>query len=116
MGGLSEREYKEKLSKILENANKGTKNVREKFAKIEEIRVDALRKVEEIKRSADQDLDKVLIDITKSRDLVTESKDRLQTEIIKVRGKIEEEYNYLRNRISETIVPKIKEPELEFQS
>jgi hypothetical protein len=116
MGGLSEREYKEKLNKILENANKGTKSVREKFAEIEEIRVDALKKVEEIKRSADQDLDKVLIDITKSRDLVTESKDRLQTEIIKVRGKIEEKYNYLRNRISETIVPKIKEPELEFQS
>jgi hypothetical protein len=105
MGGPSEREYKEKLNKILENANKGVRDVREKFAKIEEIRVDALKKTEEMKRSADHDIDKILIEITKSKDLAIESKERLRSEISALRSKTEQSYSNLKKRISETLVP-----------
>jgi predicted nuclease with TOPRIM domain len=105
MGGTSEREFREKLSKILENANKGAKDVREKFANIQKIKVEALKKTEEMKRSADQEIDKTMINITKSQDLAAESKTRLQTEISDLRTKTERLYTDLKKRISETMVP-----------
>ena len=105
MGGPSEREYKEKLNKILENANKRAKEVREKFAEIQKVKVEALKKTEEMKRSADHDVDKMMIDITKSQDLALESKERLRTEISNLRKGIEQSYTDLKKRISETMVP-----------
>ena len=105
MGGTSEREFREKLNKILENANKGAKDVREKFANIQKIKVEALKKTEEMKRSAENDIDKIMINITKSQDLAVESKGRLQKEISDLRVKIEHTYADLKKRISDTMVP-----------
>jgi hypothetical protein len=105
MGGPSEREYREKLNKILENASKRASDVREKFTQIQKIKVEALKKTEEIKRSADHDIDKVMMEITKSQDLAIESKERLRMEISSLRNNIAQTHNDLRNRISETMVP-----------
>jgi len=105
MGGPSEREYREKLNKILENTNKRAKDVREKFAQIQKIKVDALKKTEEMKRSTDHDIDKAMMEITKSQDLAIESKERLHTEISNLRNNIDRTYVDLKKRISETMVP-----------
>ncbi len=105
MGGTSEREYREKLSKILEKTNKGARDVHGRFANIQKIKVEALKKTEEMKRSADHEIDKTMIEITKSQDLAVESKGRLQAEISDLRSKIEQSYTDLKRRISETMVP-----------
>ncbi len=106
MGPASEREFKEKLNKILTEANKKGKDIRERFSNLEQIKVETLKKVEEMKRNADKDLDKALIRITKSKDLVTESKERLQKDITDLRKEVEEKYTDLKKRISETLTPK----------
>lgn len=105
MGGPSEREYREKLNKILENVNNEVRDVREKFAKIEKIRVDALKKTEEMKHSADHIIDKMEIEITKSKDLAIESRERLHSEIVALKNEIKEKYTDIKKRISETMVP-----------
>lgn len=112
MGGPSEREYREKLNKMLENTNNGAKDVREKFAHIQKIKVDALKKTEEMKRSTGHEIDKAMIEITKSQDLAVESKERLQAEISNLRNKIEQIYTDLKKRISETMVPRQVAPEI----
>jgi predicted nuclease with TOPRIM domain len=111
MGGPSEREYREKLNRILEKTNKGAKDVRDKFAQIQKTKLEALKKAEEMKQSADQDIDKTMIEITKSQDLAKESKERLQTEISNLKSNIEQIYADLKNRISQTLVPAQPAPE-----
>lgn len=105
MAGPSEREFREKLHKMLENMNKGANDVRGKFANIQKIKTDALKKVEDMKRSADRDIDKAMLDITRSQDLAVESKERLQKEISELKDKIEHIYGDLKKRVSETMVP-----------
>jgi cytidylate kinase len=112
MGGPSEREYREKLNKILDNTNKKAKDVRDKFAQIQKMKVEALKKAEEMKRSSDQDIDKAMREITKSQDLAVESKERLHTEISTLRNTIEQTYTDLKKRISETLVPEPAAPEI----
>lgn len=105
LAGPSEREFREKLHKILGNMNNGANDVRGKFANIQKIKVDALKKTEDMKRSADREIDKTTLDITKSQDLAVESKERLQKEITELKDKIEHIYADLKKRVSETIVP-----------
>lgn len=105
MGGPSEREYREKLGKILENSNKRAKDVREKFTQIQKTKDEALSKTEELKHSAEQDMDKAMMEITKSQDLAIESKERLRQEISSLRSNIDQTYRDLKHRISETMVP-----------
>jgi len=105
MGGLSEREYKEKLHKMVQNVNNGVKDVRDRFAKIQQIRAEILKKTEEIKRSIHHDIDKMEIEITKSKDLAMESKERLRSEIFALKNEIEEKYTDLKRRVSEVTVP-----------
>ncbi len=112
MGGPSEREYREKLNKILENTNKRAKDVREKFAQIQKIKVEALKKAEEMKRSADHDIDKTMMEITKSQDLAIESKERLRMEISSLRNDVDQTYTDIKTRISETMVPSQIAPEI----
>lgn len=106
LGSTSEREYSEKTNKIRDKLNKGVKDARDKFADIEKIKVEALKKTEDLKRSADQEVAKIEIEIGKSKDLATESKERLRTEINSLKREIEEKYTDLKKRISETITPK----------
>ena len=82
MGGTSECEYREKSTKMSGKLSKREKDVREAFAKIEKMKVEASKKSEEMRRSVEHDLDKTERDITKSKDLATESKKRLRSEIV----------------------------------
>jgi chromosome segregation ATPase len=88
-----------------EKLNNGVKDAREKLANIEKIKVEALKKTEETKHSADQEVTKMEIDIGKSKDLAIESKERLRTEISSLKREIQEKYTDLKKRISETITP-----------
>jgi hypothetical protein len=105
MGNLSEREYREKMNKIREKMNKKSKDVKNEFAKLEKIKVNLLKKTEEIRHDAEHEIDKMQGDITKSKDLAPESKKRLQSEIVTIKSEIHEEYSLLKTRIAEAIIP-----------
>lgn len=109
MGGPSEREYREKLNKIREKLNKRAKDVRSDFARIEKLKVEALKKTEEIRRSIDHDVDRIERDIVKSKDLAPESKQRLQVDIMHLKTEVGEKHAELRTRISETLIPSYAE-------
>jgi len=106
MGGTSEREYIEKISKIKEKILKTEKDVKNDFAKIEKIKLDTLKKTEEMRRSAENDLEKVEKGILKSKDLTTESRQRLNSEIAVLKSEIGQRYTELKTQISKAIEPK----------
>lgn len=105
MGGTSEREYTEKLNKISEKLNKRAKDIRKEFTKIEKMKVEALKKSEEARRSAQRDIDRIDEKILKSKDLAPESKKRLRSEIMVLKSEIKEEYVELKTQISKTLIP-----------
>ena len=107
MAGPSEREYREKLNKITENLNKRAKNIRKDFEKLEKMKVNAMKKTEEVRISTDQDIDKIEKDVIKSKDLAPESKQRLHSEIQLLKNRTKERYSQLRARISETMIPTV---------
>ncbi len=109
MGGPSEREYKSKLDKIREKTAQRAGDVRNDFSKIEKMKVNALKRAEEMRRRADHDIDKIEKDVVKSNDLAPESKERLRIEMEALRSEVEEIYANLRTRISETMIPAIQE-------
>jgi seryl-tRNA synthetase len=105
MGSTSEREYNEKLDEIRKKLSKRAKDVRDDAIKIEKVKVDALKKVEDMRRSADKEANKIEENIVKSKDLAPESKQRLNSELTLVRNEIEDNYAKLRRQIAESIVP-----------
>jgi hypothetical protein len=105
MGGLSEPECREKLNKIRERLNNKAKDVRNEFAKMEKIKVDLLKRTEEMRRSTEHDLDSMEADINKSKDLAPESQRRLHSEIAILKSEIEERHSDLKTRISTALVP-----------
>lgn len=109
MGGTSEREFREKLNRIRDDSGKREKDVKKDFAKIERLRLDSLKKAEEILNNAEKNIDKIEKDIMKSKDLAPESKERLRSEINSLKSEVESKYSYLRTRISETMVPTFAE-------
>lgn len=105
MAGPSEREYVEKLNNVREKLTKRARNIRKDFARIEKMKVEALKKAEEARRSAAHDLDKIEGRIAKSKDLAPESRERLRSEIVTLRSAIGEEYTELKMQISKALVP-----------
>jgi DNA repair exonuclease SbcCD ATPase subunit len=105
MGGTSEREYNEKLDEIRNKLSKRAKDVRDDVIKIEKVKVDALAKIEDMRRSADKEANKIDENIVKSKDLAPESKQRLSSELAIVRNEIEDNYAKLKRQIAESIVP-----------
>ncbi|MCW3982180.1 MAG: hypothetical protein NWE81_03615 [Candidatus Bathyarchaeota archaeon] len=105
MGGTSEREYNEKLDEIRKKLSKRAKDVRDDAVKIEKVKIDALAKIEDMRRSADKEANKIEEKIVKSKDLAPESKQRLNLELTNVRNEIEDNYAKLRRQIAESIVP-----------
>jgi len=106
LGGTSEREYIEKISKIKEKILKTEKDIKNDFTKIEKIKLDTLKKNEEMRRSAENDLEKVEKGILKSKDLTTESRQRLNSEIAVLKSEIGQRYTELKTQISKAIEPK----------
>ncbi len=105
LGGTSEREFMEKLRKMHERLSKRTRDIRKEVAKIEKIKVDALQKIEDMRRSADHDMSKIERKVQKSKDLAPESKQRLDSEMAVLKHQIEDDYAQLRRQIAETITP-----------
>ena len=69
------------------------------------MKVESLKKSEELRRSVTHDVNKMEEKITKSKDLAPESKERLRSEIVTLRNAIREEYAELKTQISETLIP-----------
>jgi hypothetical protein len=105
MGGSTEREFMEKLAKIKEKSIKTAKEIKSDFAKIEEIKAEALRKTEEMRRTSEHVVETVEEEMAKTKDLAPESKQRLSAEIKNVKSDILEKYSELKARISKAIMP-----------
>lgn len=105
MGGTSEREYREKLRKMQERFGKRARDLRNEIAKIEKIKVDALKKLEEMRRTADREMSKIEGKVQKSKDLAPESKQRLNSETAALKNEIAADYTQLRRQIAQTIAP-----------
>jgi uncharacterized coiled-coil DUF342 family protein len=100
----SDYEHRKKLNKIREDMNKRVKDVREHFAKIDKVKVEALKKTEEMRRSAEQDIRKLEEDIARS-ELTSETKRALTSDVTTLRKEIEDRASELRTRISGTVIP-----------
>ena len=105
MGSTSEREYKEKLNKIQEKVNQKVRDIRNDVRKMEKIKVDSLKKAEDMRRSAEKEINKIEGNVMKSKDLAPESKQRLHSEVAILRSEVESIYVKLRGQVAESIVP-----------
>jgi uncharacterized coiled-coil DUF342 family protein len=104
MSIASEYEHRKKLNRIREETNKKVNDVRDHFAKIEKVKTEALKKTEEMRRSADKDIIKLEEEIAKSN-LTAEVKKTLASDITLLRKEIEDRAAELRNRIAGTVIP-----------
>jgi len=109
MGGRSEREYRENLSKIRERLNNRDRDVQKDFEKIGKMKIEALKQTEEMRASTFHDIEQMEKDIIKSKDLAPESKARLHTEIAALKNEVEQKYGMLKTRISKTLTPALAE-------
>ncbi len=105
MGGPSEREYGEKMSKTKEKMRKKAVDLRKEFEKIEKAKVDLLKKTKEMKHDAEREISKMEEDIAKSKDLAPESKRRLHLDISTLKSETQEQYSALETRIAEAVIP-----------
>ncbi len=105
MGGPSERDFLEKVVKIKEKASKTANEVRDDFAKMEKLKAESLKKVEEMRRSAEENLEKLEQETAKSADIVPESRYRINEEIRRAKNLIQGKYSELKARISASIMP-----------
>jgi len=94
-----ELEFQKKLTKMREEVGKKEVDVRDKLANAEKMKVEALKKTEEMKYSAQHELIKIDQDIMKTKDLDTQTRSRLTTEIATLRNDIEKKYAELRSAI-----------------
>jgi regulatory protein YycI of two-component signal transduction system YycFG len=92
-----EFEFQKKLTKIREELSKREVDVRGKLADIEKIKLEALKKTEDMKYSAHHDLEKVDQDVMKMKDLNAQLKARLASEIAMLKNEIEKKYADLRS-------------------
>jgi hypothetical protein len=92
-------ELQKKLTKTREELSKREVEVRRQVANIEKIKVEALKKLEELKYSAQHDMEKVEHDIAKAKELNSETKTRITSEIIALKNEIEKKYAELRSTI-----------------
>jgi O6-methylguanine-DNA--protein-cysteine methyltransferase len=105
VGGTTEREFMDKLAKIKEKSIKTAKEIKSDFTKIEEIKAEALRKTEEMRRISEHEAETVEEEMAKAKDLAPESKRRLYEEIKNVKAGIVDKYSELKARISKAIMP-----------
>ena len=87
------------MTKLREELSKKEVDIRRKVTDIQKIRVEALKKAEEMKYSAQHDVEKISQDVMKTKDLGAEVKTRLTSEIANLKNEIERKYSELRNTI-----------------
>jgi hypothetical protein len=99
MGESFEFEFRKKLTKIQEDLSKREVDVRNHLANIEKIKVETLKKTEEMKYSAQHDLERVDQDIMKIVGLDAQVRARLVSEVSALKSDVENKYNELRNMV-----------------
>ena len=104
MSQVLEYEHRKKLNKIREDTNKRVKDVRDHFAKIERVKTEALKKTEEIRRSAQKDMTRLEEDIAKSG-LTEDVKKTLASDIAMLKKEIEDKATELRSRLTAINIP-----------
>ncbi len=109
MGGPSERQIQDRLNNIKERTSRREKDVQKDFTRIEKMKVDALKKAEDMRQTAYKDINKIEKNVIQSKDLAPESKDRLRIEIAQIRDEVEDKHARLRTKISETMIPAVTE-------
>jgi F0F1-type ATP synthase membrane subunit b/b' len=92
-------EHQKKLTKVREELSKREVDVRKHLADIEKIRVKALKKTEEMKYSANHEIERIDHDIVKAKNLDAQAKARLAAEIGTIKSDIEKKYSDLRGTI-----------------
>jgi hypothetical protein len=105
MGGTSEREFRQKISKMRENVNKKYQGTKKEFINLGKAKVNLLKKTEEDRNKIVRNLDKMERKIYGSKDLAPESKRRLYAETNSLKLEIQNVYVDLKTRISETLIP-----------
>jgi len=101
LGGSFEFEFQKKATRIREQLSRSEVDIRRKVTDIQKGKVEALKKTEEMKYSAQHDLEKISQDVMKAKDLGTDIKTRLTSEIVDLKNEIERKYSELKNTISE---------------
>ena len=99
MGESFEFEFQKKVTKLREELSKKEVDIRRKVTDIQKIKVEALKKTDEMKYSAQHDIEKISQDVMKTKDLGAEVKTRLTSEIGDLKNEIERKYSELRNTI-----------------
>jgi SMC interacting uncharacterized protein involved in chromosome segregation len=99
MGASFEFEFQKKLTKLREELGKREVDIRGQLANIEKIKVEALKKAEELKYSAKHEIEKIDQDIMKAKDLNEQVKARLTSETGTLKEDLEKKYTELRNTI-----------------
>jgi len=94
-----EFEFQKKLTKMREELGKREVDIRSQLANIERIKVEALKKTEELKYSAKHDMEKMEQDVMKAKDLNTEVRSRVTAETAMLKEDLEKKYAELRNTI-----------------
>jgi rubrerythrin len=99
MSSSVDLEHQKKLTKIREQLSKREVEVRKQLADIEKIRVEALKKTEDMKYSAQHDIERIDQDIMKAKNLDAQTKARLAAEVGSIKSDIEKKYSDLRGAI-----------------
>lgn len=105
MGDTSEREFLEKIVNIKTKSSKKVNDIRNDFAKMQKLKAESLKKIEEMMHAAENDLEKVEQEIVKSKDVVPESRERLRVEIRDTQYQIRQKYDELKERILAALIP-----------
>jgi protein subunit release factor A len=99
LGESFEFGFQKKVTKLREELSKKEVDVRRKVTDVQKIKVEALKKTEEMKYSAQHDVEKISQDVMKTKDLGAEVKTRLTSEIADLKNEIERKYSELKNTI-----------------
>jgi hypothetical protein len=105
MGDTSEREFSEKIVNVKTKSSKKVAEIKDDFGKMQKLKAESLKKTEEMMSSAEHDLEKLEQEMVKSKDLVPESRQRLNGELEDAKNQIRDKYDELKRRISAAIVP-----------
>ena len=103
LGGPSEREFSERIVKIKEKTSKVVNEIRDDLAKMDILKAESLKKIEEMRRSAEENLEKLERESAKSKDLVPESLGRISVELERAKDQIKQKYEEIKARISASI-------------
>ena len=99
-----ELEYRKKLSKIREEQSKRELDVRSLLANIEKVKIEALKKTEEMRHSIRRDVEKISEEMANTSNLDSETKTKLESETAMLKNEIENRYGELRKTILEKAV------------